>query len=145
MGILQAHAAVSLSLAAVMWMVQLVVYPAFRWIDATRFALWHRGYTAAVTWVVAPLILLQTGGVAVRLWLRRDPGLLWSLEAACTAVAWAVTVFVSVPLHDRLQGHTAHEERLLCMERLVRTNWLRTLAWSVCAVCSWIAAGGSLV
>lgn len=143
MGILQAHAAVSLSLAAVVWLVQLVVYPAFRWIDPRRFTLWHRGYTAAVTWVVAPLMLLQAGGVAARFWLAHGPRTLWLPEAACTALAWAVTAFVSVPLHDRLQRQIIHEERLACIQRLVQTNWLRTLAWSACAACSWIAADGT--
>ena len=140
MGILQTHAAVTLALAAVLWVVQLVVYPAFRWIDPAHFVVWHEGYTGAVTWVVAPLILIQTAGVAARFWLLEGPDPLWVLEAACTLAAWAVTVFVSVPLHTRLQRDLPPASRLAAMQRLVQTNWLRTLPWSVCAACSWIAA-----
>ncbi len=140
MGILQAHAAVSLALAAVVWLVQLVVYPAFRWIEPARFVSWHEGYTGAVTWVVAPLMLLQAAGVAARYWFLEGPEPLWLLEAACTLAAWAVTVFVSVPMHARLQTELSPESRLAAMRRLVRTNWPRTAAWSVCAVCSGLAA-----
>ena len=140
MGILQTHAAVSLALAAVLWMVQLVVYPAFRWIEPARFRVWHEGYTGAVTWVVAPLILVQTGGVVARFWFLERPELVWVLEAGCTLAAWAVTAFVSVPIHTRLQGELSPASRLAAMRRLVQTNWLRTLCWSVCAVCSWLAA-----
>jgi hypothetical protein len=139
-GILQAHAAVSLALAAVVWLVQLVVYPAFRWIEPARFVSWHEGYTGAVTWVVAPLMLLQAAGVAARYWFLEGPEPLWLLEAACTLAAWAVTVFVSVPMHARLQTELSPESRLAAMRRLVRTNWPRTAAWSVCAVCSGLAA-----
>lgn len=140
MGILQTHAAVSLALAAVLWLVQLVVYPAFRWIEPSRFTVWHEGYTGAVTWVVAPLILMQTGGVVARFWLLESPDSLWKLEAACTLAAWAVTAFVSVPIHARLQKELPPASRLAAMRRLVHTNWLRTLAWSVCSACSWMAA-----
>jgi hypothetical protein len=136
-GILHAHAAVSLALAAVLWLVQLVVYPAFEWIDPARFTAWHQGYTGAVTWVVAPLILLQTAGVVGRLWLLERAGPLWGVEAACTVLAWAVTVFVSVPIHGRLQGDLSSAVRLAAMRQLLLTNWLRTAAWTVCAVCSW--------
>jgi hypothetical protein len=139
-GILQTHAAVSLALAAVLWMVQLVVYPAFRWIEPARFTVWHEGYTGAVTWVVAPLILIQTGGVAARFWLLEALEPVWVLEAACTLVAWAVTVFVSVPIHARLQGELPPAARLAAMHWLVQTNWLRTVCWSVCSACSWLAA-----
>jgi hypothetical protein len=142
-GILQAHAAVSLALAAVLWLVQLVVYPAFLWIDPARFTVWHQGYTGAVTWVVAPLIFLQTTGVAGRLWLVERTGPLWFLEVGCTVLAWAVTVFVSIPIHGKLQGDLTAAVRLAAMQELVRTNWLRTAAWTVCAGCSWIAASKS--
>jgi hypothetical protein len=142
-GLLQAHAAISLALAAVLWLVQLVVYPAFPWIDPARFVAWHQGYTGAVTWVVAPLILLQTAGVAGRWWITQRTEPLWWLEAGCTLMAWAVTVFVSVPLHGRMQQELPPEVRLEAMEQLLRTNWLRTAAWSVCAGCSWLAAARS--
>ena len=143
MGFSQAHAAISLALAAVLWLVQLVVYPAFPWIEPARFTAWHQGYTGAVTWVVAPLILLQTAGVAARLWLAQRAEPLWFLEAGCTLVAWAVTVCVSVPIHGRMQEELPPEVRLAAMQQLLRTNWLRTAAWSVCAACSWIAAARS--
>ena len=133
----------SAALAAVLWLVQLVVYPAFRWIDPARFVEWHRGYTGAVTWVVAPLILLQTAGVVARFWMSQHADSLWFLEVGCTVVAWATTVCVSVPLHGRLQGELTPAARLAAMQRLVRTNWLRTAAWSVCAGCSWVAASVS--
>jgi len=69
-----------------------------------------------------------------------EPELLWMVEAACTLIAWAVTAFVSVPIHASLQGDLPPASRLAAMHRLVQTNWLRTLPWSVSAACSWIAA-----
>ena len=135
MGILQAHAAISLALAAVLWTVQLVIYPAFAHIDSARFCKWHYSYTGAITWVVAPLILLQAGGVAARLWILGRPDLLWLLEAGSTLCALTMTAFVSVPIHNSLQREPSAD----AIRRLVLTNWPRTVAWSTCAVCSWLA------
>ena len=137
MNFLQAHAAVSLSLACFLWTVQLVIYPAFRFIEPSSFARWHNGYTGAITWIVAPLILLQTAGVAGRLLFLNSPDLLWLCEALCTLSAWVVTFAVSVPIHARLQKTRCES----AMKKLVLTNWLRTAAWTATAICSWIAAG----
>jgi uncharacterized membrane protein len=136
MHFLQTHAAISLSLACVLWTVQLVIYPAFRFIDPALFARWHNGYTGAITWIVAPLILLQTGGVAGRLIILGRPDFLWGIEAISTLLAWFVTVAVSVPIHAKLQQARCEHS----MQRLVSTNWLRTAAWTATAICSWLAA-----
>jgi hypothetical protein len=136
MAILWIHFAVSLALAAVLWVVQLVIYPAFRHIAPETFERWHYDYTGAITWVVAPLILTQTTGVAARLVILGKPNALWWLEALCTAIAWAVTATVSVPLHNRLQRARCEA----AMTSLVRSNWWRTAAWSTTAICSAIAA-----
>jgi len=137
MDFLHTHAAVNLALASVLWTVQLVIYPAFRFIEPLHFPQWHTRYTGAITWIVAPLILTQTTGVAGRLFLLPAPDKLWAVEFFFTALAWTVTFAVSVPIHNRLQK--ARDEK--AMRALVLTNWVRTASWSATAVCSWIATG----
>jgi len=42
-------------------------------------------------------------------------------------VIWASTAMVQMPLHDRiLKGPDTHAQR-----RLVSTNWIRTVAWTL--------------
>ncbi len=137
MGFLHMHAAVSLALASVLWTVQLVIYPAFRFIDPLHFSHWHTRYSGAITWIVAPLILIQTAGVAGRLFLLPAPDKLWAVECFFTTLAWTVTFVFSVPIHNRLQK--ARDEK--AMGALVLTNWARTASWSATAVCSWLASG----
>jgi hypothetical protein len=132
-----AHAAICLALAVLLWAVQLIIYPAFRSIDPARFQRWHYAYTGQITLLVAPLILLQTGGTLLRRVFLAESSPLWITECALTALAWLVTGCLSVPLHRQLQQ--GRDERAI--ERLIHTNWLRTLAWSGTALCSWIAAG----
>jgi hypothetical protein len=53
---------------------------------------------------------------------------MWSvwLGFALVLVIWIATMTTSVPMHARL-GQGADEAAL---RRLVRTNWIRTLAWT---------------
>ncbi len=136
MELLETHAAISLALACVLWTVQLVIYPAFHFIAVESFNQWHRGYTGTITWIVAPLILLQAAGMAGRLVLKRALDPVTLVELALIITAWAVTFFVSVPLHEGLQKKRCERD----MRRLVQSNWLRTIAWSGAAALSWLAA-----
>src|SRR4051812_14743609 len=61
---------------------------------------WHAGYTRAVTWIVAPLML---GQVVLLAWLAVvRPSRFVLLAAAMVAVAWIATFALAVPAHDTL-------------------------------------------
>ena len=56
-------------------------------------------------------------------------GLPWWLPwagAVIEAIAIGMTVFVSAPLHERLNAHFDQKT----LDRLVATNWIRTVAWT---------------
>ncbi|MEK0446714.1 MAG: hypothetical protein RLZZ399_2035 [Verrucomicrobiota bacterium] len=136
MAFAQTHAAISLALAVVLWVVQTIIYPAFSAIDPAQFQKWHEAYTGKIAKIVAPLIFLQAIGVAIRRGYLSETTPLWIAECALTVAAWMVTAMVSVPLHRSLQK--ARSEKAI--QLLVRTNWVRTIAWSGTALCSWVAA-----
>lgn len=124
------HAAVTWGLVGLIWVVQLVLYPAFARVPAAAFPAYHALHTRAITWVVAPLMILE---VATAAWLvaggYRPSWFLASLLPL--AVNWASTAFVQVPLHRRLaQAFDAEAHR-----RLVGTNWVRTAAWTARGLC----------
>ncbi|TGE20487.1 hypothetical protein E5K00_21050 [Hymenobacter aquaticus] len=115
-------------LTGVIWMVQLVHYPAFAQVPAAGFAAFHRAHLRRMGWVVgAPMVaeLLLALGLA---WVGRELGaaVWWAL--ALVAGIWAATFFIAVPFHNRL---TAHGYDYITIDGLVRTNWLRTLAWTL--------------
>ena len=135
MAFAQTHAAICLALACLVWLIQLVVYPAFKAIDPVQFGAWHLRYTTTVTRLIGPLILLQTGGVAVRRGSLTESTPLWIAECTLTLLAWLATGAISVPLHRKLQKERS--ERLIHI--LIQTNWIRTIAWTGTAILSWIA------
>lgn len=129
--VLLAQAGATCALAGLAWTVQVVVYPGFAEVGPTpSWARAHAAHTRRITRVVAPAWAVQ--GLCAALLLLLRPGPLVLLTAALAATTVAVTVLVSVPMHTRLsRGWDAAAAR-----RLVRTNWLRTAAWTAGAACS---------
>lgn len=114
------------ALFGLIWTVQLVVYPAFRHVPPDRFTSAHRAHTGRIAWVVIPLLGMEGAATAAWLWYERPLSPYQTGALACVAVAWLSTFLLQVPLHHRLgRGFDA-----AAIERLIGSNWIRTLAWS---------------
>jgi hypothetical protein len=118
-------------LAGVGWVVQLVVYPAFRLVGADEWPRYHHEHIRAITWVVAVPWLAQGVSTAVLLIVPPAVGrLVAAVLAALALVAVITTVATAVPAHGRLAG--APDARDVTV--LVRANLIRTLAWTASTV-----------
>jgi hypothetical protein len=131
-GVLTVHVAATWFMTGVIWFVQLVHYPLFAVAAGPSFAAYHRRHLSLVTWIVAPAMLVELATGLLLAW-SPPPGVsAWTTTAGLLllAVIWLSTAFVQVPAHNRLRGGfdaAAHR-------RLVASNWIRTLAWSVRAL-----------
>ena len=108
----------------IVWIVQLSTYPLFAKIGAEHFQAYHRAYTGSVVFVILPLMLLELGSCAAIFWLQ--PSFWNGVSGGLLGVIWASTFFIQVPLHNRLEQ--GFDEKL--GRKLVRTNWIRTVAWT---------------
>jgi hypothetical protein len=120
------HSLATWGLVGLIWVVQLVIYPQFAAVGETAFMVYHADYTRRITWVVGPLMLAEVATAAGLLWGgERSWWLIASL--APLAVCWLSTACWQIPLHNRLaRGFEAKVHR-----SLVRSNWIRTAAWTV--------------
>lgn len=118
--------ATDIAMVMLIWLVQIIIYPAFRFIAPEKFKGWHHQYMKTISFIVMPLILLQSVCHGLLSVLEPSP-MQWSANAAI-AGAWIVTFTLSVPCHQKLQ-HSGY--RIDTINRLVSTNWLRTLCWSL--------------
>lgn len=121
--------AASLYMTGVIWFVQVVHYPLFAQIGRDAFASYEQRHTALTTWVVAPPMLIEAATAIALLWFRPQgiSHLQVGLGVALVAIAWASTFLLQVPCHESLSAGfdaTIHA-------RLVATNWIRTIAWSL--------------
>ncbi|WP_201985925.1 hypothetical protein [Hymenobacter rubidus] len=131
--------AVAAYLTGLIWTVQMVHYPSFGKVPKEAWAAFHAAHTRRMSYVVMAPMVLELG---LAMWLagagRAElPGGTgwWSL--GLVLLIWAVTLFISVPFHNRLEKGFDY----IAIDGLTRTNWLRTLAWTARAVLlGWLVA-----
>ena len=114
-------------LTGVGWVVQLVVYPAFRLVGPDDWARYHARHERGITRVVGLPWLVQ--GVSTAALLLEPPGgnLLGAAVLAVLALVTVVaTLAVAVPAHGRLAAAQAGTDLTI----LLRANLVRTLAWT---------------
>jgi hypothetical protein len=126
MGLAVANLTVAAALAGLIWTIQLVHYPLFARVGAADWTAYEAEHQRRITWLAAPLMLLDVG-LAAALVLAGGPfaGLRWAALALAVAT-YAATGLVFSPLHGRLGR--AHDPALIA--RLVAWNRWRTAAWT---------------
>lgn len=123
--ILLLHAAATWFMAGVIWFVQVVHYPLMARVGPDGWCDYERRHMRRTTWVVAPVMLIEAATAVLILLASPRAALPWAGVGLLIAV-WVSTFAVQVPLHARLErGFDVAIHR-----RLVRSNWLRTLAWT---------------
>jgi hypothetical protein len=124
-----AHAVVTWYLVGLIWVIQRVHYPLMHFVDSPQFVEFEKKHTASIGQIVAApmlfealmlasLCVVQTG------WAERG----WqSLGWLLLVIIWGSTFFVQVPIHNAL----VRGKDTSLIDRLVYTNWIRTVAWTM--------------
>jgi len=127
--------AMSWGLFVLIWLVQIIIYPGFRRIRSGDFVTYHRWYVRRISVIVLPLMICEV--VMTLGWLTLTKFSLYSsVSAFLVVVIWLSTFRLQVPIHKRLQSGKDNA----CIDRLVATNWIRTMAWSLKAAFVILAA-----
>lgn len=119
----------TLLMTGVIWFVQIVHYPLFVQVGAHQFTAYEDHHKRLTTVVVAPLMLMElTASVALVL-LPLEPATLSVSYVALvlTLVIWGSTAALQVPLHNKLSFNYSSD----LVARLVQSNWIRTICWSL--------------
>jgi len=127
--LLLVHSLTTFILLGVIWLVQLVHYPLMEFVEEARFSAFERSHREAIIWIVAPAMLIEgLTGVWLCISLPNDGRRTLALMGLfLLGVIWTSTVFIQIPLHDALQTKFLSSN----LDRLVATNWIRTIAWSL--------------
>ncbi|MBT5850446.1 MAG: hypothetical protein HOH36_08435 [Acidimicrobiaceae bacterium] len=132
-------AAASWAMVGLIWLVQVVHYPMLASYSSTAPTRAASDHQRRISWVVGPLMALE--GVTALALLVERPALMpaWTawVAAVWLGVALLSTVLVQVPLHAVLADR--HDPQVA--RRLVTSNWVRTIAWTIRAlVLAWVLA-----
>lgn len=122
------NSAATFFLTGVIWTIQTVHYPLLAAISKSEFSTHHRFHTKAIAPVVGPVMILELITSAyLSIALFGSAQFEIALAGLILVIAiWLSTFLVQVRQHNRLaRGFDARAHRIL-----VRTNWIRTAAWS---------------
>ena len=122
------HAIFTFLLTGLIWVIQLVHYPLFRFLDSTSFSKAMLFHQRQISFIVMPLMLAEliTGiYLAISQWQAFTS--FHIINLSLIAIIWAHTFFIMVPFHRSFE--TSFDEMQL--KKMLRVHWLRTLAWTI--------------
>lgn len=118
------HFASTAWMCAIIWFVQLVHYPSFRYVREENFASFHSFHSRWTTVIVFPPMLAELVLSSLNVWQKTEEHSL--LIFGLTVLTWTLTFFVSVPFHNQLSKDYNPKAAKL----LILTNWPRVIAWT---------------
>lgn len=130
--LLAIQAAATLTMAAITLFVQIVQYPLFAEVGPERYTAYQRGHMSRITAIVFPTMLVEAACAALLVAFRPAAIPVWMVVVglALVVVVWLSTALLQGPAHRELErGFDPAAHR-----RLLRTNWIRVVAWTVRAV-----------
>ncbi len=116
-------------LVVLIWIVQLVHYPSFHYIDPAKFMDFHIHHSRSITVIVMPLMLAELA-ISFLLAYRSGFGPVETVALAMVIGIWLSTFLIQIPLHERLS--IGNDSKVVT--KLVNSNWIRTFLWTAKAV-----------
>jgi hypothetical protein len=123
-----AHLFSTLFMVGVIWFAQAVHYPLLGRVGKEAFVEYEKENTRRTGWVVIPAMAVELITALILLWGQPEglrPFYAW-LNAALLGVIWGSTFTLQGPHHNLL----VKKFDLAVWHSLVRTNWIRTAAWT---------------
>ena len=104
---------IDIAIVMVIWIVQLIIYPAFHNINQYTFLSWHHNYMGKISLLIAPLMITQAI-IIIDQCIKRG-NIYTYLSLFFMILVWTTTFFYSVPCHNKLQsiGYNANTVNIL--------------------------------
>lgn len=126
MNILQVlNITLSAALFSIIWIIQILHYPSFHHYEKDNFPLAMVFHQKRISWIVLPLMILELFTNIFLFILTKD--FVQTLSLLLVLGVWTSTFFLQVPLHQKL---LLHKDSAL-IDKLVNTNWPRTILWTI--------------
>ncbi|WP_026950496.1 hypothetical protein [Algoriphagus mannitolivorans] len=107
------------------WLVQVIIYPSFSYMDREKFNSWHQLYTQKILYFVGPLLFVQTAVIGLQILF--DP-LGFMVDGILLGIIWINTFFFAVPIHNAIDRGEDIESNI---QKLLRVNRWRAILWTV--------------
>ena len=118
-----AHFSLCLFMTGLIWLVQLVHYPAFAYVEEKVFTQFESFHTQRISYIVMPAMIAELG-TGVYLVSTKAMPFNFLISFLILFLIWCSTFFLSVPCHHQLSSRKNDQ----IIRRLTLTNSLEQLA-----------------
>ncbi len=120
-------------LLILIWLVQLIIYPSFTYMEKANLIAWHPKYTTMISVVVMPLMLFQLASTFYLTYTQFNYLLL--TQSILIILLWISTFAQAVPLHNQIDSGVEIKKATIS---LVQVNWKRAIMWSLIVILNFI-------
>ena len=123
----QLHLIVTSMMVAIIWMVQILHYPSFLFVDKKQYTEFQQFHMKKISYIIVPIMLLELfSGFGILFYIEKAQ---LSLYASLTLLVliWVITGLFFTKYHTELSKKYNRNTIL----RLIRFNWIRTVLWTI--------------
>ena len=120
------HLIVTSAIVGVIWMVQLVHYPSFLYVDKNKYKLFQEFHMSRIGFIVVPLMTVELITGALLLIIYKLSNIYFFSSILLLVGIWFLTAIVFTRIHSKLLN--GYSEKLI--HDLVSFNWIRTIMWT---------------
>jgi len=121
------HLAATSVMAGLIWTIQLLHYPFFHHLEKHTFAQQMKVHRTKISFIVIPVMLLELITGFYLLIVSTEFSLHFSAGFVMIVLIWLSTFLFQMRSHNQI----AEEYDSSAVNTLIRTNWIRTLLWSI--------------
>lgn len=124
--IIKIHYTATVFMCGLIWITQLVHYPAFNYVDKNLSSKFHFFHSKRISLIVLPVMLTELAS-CIYILIFESPDFKFNLSCLLLLLIWASTFFLQMNYHKKLSTNFSD----IYVKKLVKTNWIRTLFWTL--------------
>jgi len=113
-------------MVGVIWVVQLVHYPSFKYVNESNYIIFQKYHMSNISYIVFPVMFTELI-TAILILFFGEESLFFMLSLICLFLIWVITGVLFTKFHNILQKG----KDLKMIEKMIKANWMRTLLWTL--------------
>jgi hypothetical protein len=114
-------------MVGVIWVIQLVHYPSFHFIESKQYTTFQRFHMSRISYVVVPAMLTELSTLIFLIIFMDQIDTLVTVSGLLLIIIWLMTAVFFSGVHQKL---TSGYDKTV-VNNLVKLNWGRTLLWTL--------------
>ena len=127
MNLFTVHLIFTAIMVGVIWLVQVVHYPSFNFIDKKFYSDFQNFHIKRISFIVIPVMLLELVSGLILIYLDNRHSTPSLISFGILILIWIITGLFFAKAHQDL---TAGYDREI-VKKIIKLNWIRTLLWSI--------------